>query len=117
MQQMSSDRDEAETNTNASTAPSTPGLQNQDNLNKIFDALHLSPNTPGMDDIPPAHPTSFTHLLHPVLRTDLQAYDDFHSYFRCLGVQHHQAEQQVVHMVVSTSRAWATRQIRRNHIL
>ncbi len=79
MQQMSSDRDEAETNTNASTAPSTPGLQNQDNLNKIFDALHLSPNTPGMDDIPPAHPTSFTHLLHPVLRTDLQAYDDFHS--------------------------------------
>ena len=79
MQQMNSDRDDAETNTNNSTAPSTPGLHNQDNLNKVFDALHLSPNTPGMDDIPAAHPTSFTHLIHPVLRTDLQAYDDFHT--------------------------------------
>ena len=79
MQQMNSDRDETETNTNNSTAPSTPGLTNQDNLNKVFDALRLSPNTPGMVDIPPAHPTSFTHLIHPVLRTDLQAYDDFHS--------------------------------------
>lgn len=79
MQHMSSDRDEAETNTNLSTAPSTPGFQNQDSLTKIFDALHLSPNTPGMDDIPAAPPTSFTHLIHPILRTDLQAYDDFHS--------------------------------------
>lgn len=79
MQQMNSDRDEAETNTNNSTAPSTPGLTNQDNLNKVFDALRLSPNTPGTVNIPPAHPTSFTHLIHPVLRTDLQAYDDFHS--------------------------------------
>ncbi len=79
MQHMSSDRDEAETNTNNSTAPSTPGVTNQDNLNKVFDALRLSPNTPGVVDIPPAHPTSFTHLIHPVLRTDLQAYDDFQS--------------------------------------
>ncbi len=81
MQQMSSDRDDAETNGN-STAPSTPGLHNQDNLNKVFDALHLSPTTPGMDDIPPANPTSFTHLIRPVLRTNIHAYDDFHSLLR-----------------------------------
>ena len=79
MQHMSLERDEAETNTSVSLAPSTPpALQTQENAGK-FEALHLSPNTPSTYDVPPAPPTSFTHLLHPVLRTDLQSYDDFHS--------------------------------------
>lgn len=77
MQQASDDPDIF---TNASTAPSSPSLQTNDSMSKIFDALHLTPNTPGGDDIPPAPPTSFTHLLHPVLRSDLPAYEDF----RCL---------------------------------
>ncbi|KAI9885384.1 MAG: hypothetical protein M1823_002811 [Watsoniomyces obsoletus] len=79
MQQMSSDRDENETNTNQSTAPTTPLLGTHEHLNKLFDALHLCPNTPGSDDIPPSYPTSFTHLLQPVLRADLSAYQDFSS--------------------------------------
>ncbi len=79
MQQMSSERGEPESNMNESTAPSTPGLGTHEHLNRIFDALHLSPTTPGGDEIPPAPPTSFTHLLHPVLRNDLPAYDDFYS--------------------------------------
>ena len=82
MQQMSSERDEPESITNASTAPSTPGLGTQEHMNRIFDALHLSPTTPGGDEIPPAPPTSFSHLLHPVLRNDLPAYDDFYSLLR-----------------------------------
>lgn len=77
MQQMGSDRDETETNTNHSTAPTTPLLGTNDHLNKLFDALHLCPSTPGSDDIPPSYPTSFTHLLQPALRTDLPAFNDF----------------------------------------
>ena len=79
MQEMSSARDEPDSNTNASTTPSTPGLGTQEHMTKIFDALHLSPTTPGGDEIPPAPPTSFTHLLHPVLRNDLPAYEDFYA--------------------------------------
>ena len=79
MQEMSSVRDEPDSNTNASTTPSTPGLGTQEHMTKIFDALHLSPTIPGGDEIPPAPPTSFTHLLHPVLRNDLPAYEDFYT--------------------------------------
>ena len=79
MQQMSLDRDDHESNANVSTAPSTPAMPNHDHFTRVFEALNVSPSTPGHDDIPPAPPTSFTYLLHPVLRTDLQNYDDFHS--------------------------------------
>ena len=77
MQDMSKYRTELETDTNVSTTPSTPALENQDHMNRIFDVLNLSPTTPGGEDIPPAPPTSFTHLLHPVLRTDLASFEDF----------------------------------------
>ncbi|KAI9754022.1 MAG: hypothetical protein M4579_004898 [Chaenotheca gracillima] len=78
MQNMNSDRsDDIDSNANLSTAPTTPSLGHQDNLGKIIEALHLSPNSPGSIDVAPSNPTSFTHLLQPVLRTDLQSYDDF----------------------------------------
>lgn len=79
MQDMSAQRTYLETATNTSTAPSTPALDTSDRMSKIFDALHLSPTTPGGDEVSAAPPTSFTHLLHPVLRTDVQAYEDFRS--------------------------------------
>ncbi|KAM0798288.1 hypothetical protein BDR22DRAFT_891343 [Usnea florida] len=79
MQDMTVHRTELEASTNASTAPSTPAPDNQDHMSKIFDALNLSPTIPGSDEILPAPPTSFTHLLQPVLRLDLQAYEDFHA--------------------------------------
>lgn len=79
MHQMSLDREDAELSTGVSTTPSTPALQTQESLHKIFDALHLSPVSPGGDDVPPAAPTSFNHLISPVLRTDVQAYDDFNT--------------------------------------
>ena len=77
MQQMSSDRDDPDTN--ASTAPSTPALPNHGDFSKTLDALHISSATAGLDDISPGPPTSFSHLLSPVLRTDLQSYEDFRS--------------------------------------
>ncbi|KAL8784555.1 MAG: hypothetical protein Q9213_003903 [Squamulea squamosa] len=79
MHQMSIDRDEANNSTASSTAPSTPAMQMPDTINQAFDGPQASPASPGINDIAPAPPTSFIHLLHPVLRTDLQACDDFHS--------------------------------------
>ena len=78
MQDMSSQRNELESVACASDAPSTPALENHDRMSKILDALHLSPTNPN-GDFTPAPPTSFTHLLSPVLRTDVQAFEDFHS--------------------------------------
>ncbi|KAL8854875.1 MAG: hypothetical protein Q9221_000381 [Calogaya cf. arnoldii] len=79
MHQMSVDREEANINAASSTAPSTPAMQIQDTFHQAFEGPYASPTSNGMIDIAPAPPTSFTHLLHPVLRTDLQAYDDFHT--------------------------------------
>lgn len=77
MQDMAIHRIELEASTTASTAPSTPAPDNQDHLNRTFDTLNLSPTALGSDEVTPAPPTSFTHLLQPVLRLDLQAYEDF----------------------------------------
>ena len=79
MQDMATHRIELEASTTASTAPSTPAPDNQDHMNRTFDALNLSPTALGSDEVTPAPPTSFAHLLQPVLRLDLQAYEDFHA--------------------------------------
>ena len=79
MHQMSIDREEANINAASSTAPSTPAMHMQDTIDHAFESSYASPASTGTNDIAPAPPTSFTHLLHPVLRTDLQAYDDFHT--------------------------------------
>jgi len=71
-----SERGDADSNANTSTAPPTPAMQNQEHLNRAMDSLHISTEISG-EDISPAPPTSFTHLLSPVLRTDLVVYEDF----------------------------------------
>lgn len=78
MQSITSERTEIESNANSSTTPSTPAMQHQENMNRVFEQLHISTDVP-CEDIPPAPPTSFSHLLSPVLRTDMAAYDDFHT--------------------------------------
>ncbi|KAH0543760.1 hypothetical protein FGG08_001942 [Glutinoglossum americanum] len=85
MQQMTIDREESEANTTISTTPSTPALgsrESKESLGKIPEGLHLSPNPSGSDDITPSYPMSFSYLIHPVLRIDLQAYEDFNSLMR-----------------------------------
>ena len=77
MSEMSPHRNDLEMVTSASTAPSTPALDTQEHMNKLLDVLHLSPTTPGGEDIQPAPPTSFGQLISPVLRTDVQAFEDF----------------------------------------
>jgi hypothetical protein len=59
------------------TAPSTPGITPADKMSKLFDATNGTPTTPGSDEITPDHPLHFTHLIHPVLRSDLTSFKEF----------------------------------------
>lgn len=79
MQHMNVDREESESQTDPSTAPTSPGTQQQDGINRLMEAMNLSPTTPGSGDISPAPSTSFSHLIKSVCRTDITAYEDFHA--------------------------------------
>ena len=73
MADMKQDEDDRE----ASTAPSTPALSSHPGRSRSKD---MSADTPiSMHASSPAPPTTFTHLLSPVLRTDLLAFEDFRS--------------------------------------
>ena len=73
MEQMTVERD-----SHIGTAPSSPGLSRfeckDDDVRTCDDTSHFSHAEPLSS---PTHPTSFTHLLQPVLRTDIASYDDF----------------------------------------
>ncbi len=77
MHQMSVDREECDSSVTGSTAPSTPALQAPEAAHRVDNAVHSSSISTNMETVAPAPPTSFIHLVHPVLRTDLQAYEDF----------------------------------------
>ncbi|KAF8849684.1 hypothetical protein BDZ45DRAFT_708688 [Acephala macrosclerotiorum] len=72
MEQLTEERDD-QTN---QTAPSTPGLSKFDSKDDLRDPEVVNPMH---EPVSPSYPTSFTHLLQPVLRNDLYAYDDFRS--------------------------------------
>ena len=62
----------------SSTAPASPTTAREDNsIARLLEAMNLSPITPGTGDVTPAPSTAFTHLIKPVCRTDLPAYEDF----------------------------------------
>jgi Rab guanine nucleotide exchange factor SEC2 len=72
MEHMSVDRDDQ----TAITAPSSPGFSKFDPRDDTR-AISDGGSQVGLEPVSPSHPTSFTHLLQPVLRTDLNAYEDF----------------------------------------
>jgi hypothetical protein len=72
MEHMTEERDD-QTN---QTAPSTPGLSKIDSKDEVGSPPTVHSVLPS-EPVSPSYPTSFTHLLHTVLRTDLSAYDDF----------------------------------------
>jgi hypothetical protein len=83
VERMSSNGGDDESNILATTtAPSTPGITPADKMAKLLEATHLTPNTPGSEDFSPDHPLHFSHLIHPVLRSDLVAFDEFQSMLR-----------------------------------
>lgn len=78
MGQMTTEQDEP----SAGTAPSSPGFGKFDEKD---DATHRSDGIPSsgpIEPVSPSNPTSFIHILRPVLRTDLFAYEDFVSLIR-----------------------------------
>lgn len=77
MQEMNSVRDETDNHTNASTAPSSPAVAMQANLNRLLDTSNFSPVSVTSGDISPAPSTSFPYLIRAVCRTDINAHDDF----------------------------------------
>lgn len=78
-----SERDELESNTlPTTTAPSTPGITPADKMSKMFEAMNLTPNTPGSEEIAPENPLHFSHLINPVLRCDVTSFKDFQEMFR-----------------------------------
>ncbi|KAF1831787.1 hypothetical protein BDW02DRAFT_641239 [Decorospora gaudefroyi] len=79
VEKMSLQGDDSESHvlTTTTTAPSTPGIIPADKMSKLFEAMNLTPSTPGTDEISPDHPLHFSHLIHPVLRSDLTAFKEF----------------------------------------
>ncbi len=82
MQQMGSQggKEDGPESARSSTAPSSPSSYNEKDPHvlRLLEAMNLSPrsmHTGG--EISPAPSTSLTHLLKPVCRTDLPAYEDF----------------------------------------
>lgn len=77
MEQMTLEREEQ----SPPTVPSSPGVESFDPTEAARTSAglrHQSLSAP----LSPSYPTSFTHLLHPVLRTDLAAYSDFKELLR-----------------------------------
>ncbi|KAI3399513.1 hypothetical protein diail_6535 [Diaporthe ilicicola] len=72
MEQMS-DQD----NDTATTTPSSPGYSKFDSREDDTPTSDLGSQNGLPDPVSPSYPTSFTHLLQPVLRNDIGAYDDF----------------------------------------
>lgn len=72
MEQMQEQKEDQST----ASAPPTPGLKQFDDKD---DSIGRGPVHPPTEDleVTPSYPTSFTHLLQPVLRRDLAAYGDF----------------------------------------
>jgi len=77
MEHLTEERDD-QTN---QTAPSTPGLSRFDSKEDATPDTE-APSSTIYEAVSPSYPTSFTHLLQPVLRTDLSAYEDFSSLLR-----------------------------------
>jgi hypothetical protein len=77
VEKISSERDENESNAHISTAPSTPGMAPHDKMSKLFEINSGTPVTAGLDEVVPDQPLKFSHLINPVLRHDLTAYQDF----------------------------------------
>lgn len=75
MEQMNADRDDQ----TATTTPSSPGYSKFDSRDVDTPTSEIGSQSGLSDLVAPSYPTSFTHLLQPVLRSDISAYQDFAS--------------------------------------
>lgn len=80
MQQMTAEREEqAEISFSMPTSPALANRSSKESLGRGYDTVSVSPSYSNHPDetLAPAHPTSFTQLITPVLRFDTAAYQDF----------------------------------------
>lgn len=73
MEQMHADRDDQ----TATTTPSSPGYSKFDAREDDTPTSEIGSQSGLSELLTPSYPTSFTHLLQPVLRNDINAYQDF----------------------------------------
>lgn len=73
MEQLHADRDDQ----TATTTPSSPGYSKFDARDDDTPTSEVGSQSGLSELITPSYPTSFTHLLQPVLRNDINAYQDF----------------------------------------
>lgn len=77
-----------------SLAPSSPGVAREEgNLARLLEAMNLSPVTLEHGELVPSPSTQLTHLVRPICRTDIPAYEDFkilvqNSHFRSHNPSH-----------------------------
>ncbi|KAK6956199.1 hypothetical protein Daesc_001472 [Daldinia eschscholtzii] len=71
MEQMTIERDD-----HSGTAPSSPGFSKFESRDDDTQISEGGPHSVA-EQLVPTYPTNLPHLIHPVLRTDLHAYDDF----------------------------------------
>ncbi|KAI1311206.1 hypothetical protein F5Y03DRAFT_323812 [Xylaria venustula] len=72
MEQMAADQDD-----HSGTTPSSPGFSKFDPRDDETQASEGASQSGVLEPFVPTYPTNLTHLVHPVLRTDLAAYEDF----------------------------------------
>ncbi|KAI5921148.1 hypothetical protein F4810DRAFT_376716 [Camillea tinctor] len=72
MEQMTAERDD-----HSGTTPSSPGFSKFDPRDDETQISEGPSQTGPMEPYSPTYPTNLHHLVHPVLRNDISAYDDF----------------------------------------
>ncbi|KAI2620543.1 hypothetical protein GGR54DRAFT_104201 [Hypoxylon sp. NC1633] len=75
MEQITTEQDDH----SGGTAPSSPGLSKFDSRDNDTQLSEGGSHPGAVESLPPTYPTNLHHLIHPVLRNDLPAYDDFMS--------------------------------------
>jgi hypothetical protein len=77
LERMTSEQEEIEIAAQPSpNAPASPATQTQpDRLSKMFESAHFTVGSG--EEVVPDHPLHFSHVVRPVLRTDVQAFEDF----------------------------------------
>ncbi|KAI1349950.1 hypothetical protein F5Y01DRAFT_305690 [Xylaria sp. FL0043] len=72
MEQMAADQDD-----HSGTTPSSPGFSKFDPRDDETQVSEGPSQSSVLESFVPTYPTNLPHLVHPVLRTDLAAYEDF----------------------------------------
>jgi len=75
-------QDENDKYTLASSTPVTPVAHSFDGASRPFDGTERLPQTPQHQPVSADQPLKFSHILRPVLRDDLPAFEDFLSMIR-----------------------------------